>query len=199
MKRGLLLAAAAVLLAACGPVPQPAPSTSPPASATPSVSAPQSGLLQVHDPGQVTGTLTGPCHAGDSGQLPDPHCTPGAYDPAITAAVLCAPGYTTRTYRAPSSETTPFKWNTAVPAYGYGASFTGELDHLVPLELGGANDAANLWPEAGTIPNAKDHVETVLHDWVCAGGSAAQTRLGEAQGAIARDWQTAEKMLGVTS
>jgi hypothetical protein len=32
----------------------------------------------------------------------------------------------------------------------------------VPLELGGANEAANLWPEAGPVPNPKDSVERTL-------------------------------------
>lgn len=199
MKRALLLAAATVLLCACGPVPQPAPSSSPPPGAAPSVSAPENSLLQVHDPGQVTGTLTGPCHAGDGGQLPDPGCTPGAYDPAITAAVLCAPGYSTRTYRAPESQTSRFKFSEAYPAYGIPDGTKTELDHLVSLELGGSNDASNLWPEVPSTPNPKDAVENALHAWVCAGGSVAQVRLGEAQGAIARDWETAQKMLGVTS
>jgi hypothetical protein len=148
-------------------------------------------LHQVHDPGQVTGTLTGPCHTSDSGQLPDPHCTPGAYDPAVTAAILCAPGYSTRAYRAPESQTSAFKWHVAEPAYGQ-QNVTGELDHLVSLELGGANDASNLWVEAGTIPNAKDLIEGQLHAWVCqAAGAVAEQRLHDAQVSIAADWMTA--------
>jgi hypothetical protein len=154
-------------------------------------------LVQVHDPGHVTGVLTGPCHARANGQLPDPACTPGAYDPAVTAAILCAPGYSTRTYRAPESETSPFKWHVAEPAYGQ-QNVSGELDHLVSLELGGANDASNLWVEAGPIPNPKDSVENALHAWVCAAaGASAETRLHQAQVAIAADWMTAEQVLGI--
>jgi hypothetical protein len=66
-----------------------------------------------------------------------------------------------------------------------------ELDHLVPLELGGANDAANLWPEAGPVPNPKDSVEGVLNSAVCDG----RISLASAQRAIARDWRTAESAL----
>ena len=163
--------------------------------ASPSASAP--ALHQVHDPGQVTGTLTGPCMFRDGGQLPDPSCTPGAIDSAVTAAVLCSPSYRTSTYRPPSSQTSAFKYDVAEPAYGQ-ASVSGELDHLVSLELGGANDASNLWVEAGTIPNPKDSVENALHDWVCAAsGHAAETRLHRAQVAIAADWITAEHVLGI--
>jgi len=141
----------------------------------------------VHDPGQVTGTLQGPCHTRDNGRLPDPRCTPGAYDPQVTAAVLCAPGYTTRSYRPPASQTDAAKRDIVEPAYGM-AGVAGELDHLVPLELGGANDLSNLWVEAGSIPNPKDEVENRLHDMVCAG----QVTLRAAQVAIATDWETAE-------
>jgi 5-methylcytosine-specific restriction endonuclease McrA len=35
----------------------------------------------------------------------------------------------------------------------------GEYDHLVPLELGGANATSNLWGEVQSIPNPKDKVE----------------------------------------
>ncbi len=35
------------------------------------------GLLAIHDPGKVTGTLTRACRARDHGLLPDPACTPG--------------------------------------------------------------------------------------------------------------------------
>src|SRR5690349_5619919 len=37
------------------------------------------GLISVHDPGHVTGTITGTCHYRDGGQLPDPRCTPGSF------------------------------------------------------------------------------------------------------------------------
>jgi hypothetical protein len=162
---------------------------------SPSATAP--APHQAHDPGQVTGTLTGPCHTRDSGQLPDPSCTPGAYDPAITTAILCSPSYRTSTYRPPSSQTTAFKYSVSEPAYGE-QHVSGELDHLVPLELGGSNDASNLWVETGSIPNPKDAIENALHGWVCAGGAGvAQGRLPRAQVAIASDWLTAGQVLGI--
>jgi hypothetical protein len=84
----------------------------------------------------------------------------------------------------------------AEPAYGQG-HVSGELDHLIPLELGGANDAANLWVETGTIPNPKDTVENALHDWVCAARpEQAGERLAAARRAIASNWVTAPRRLG---
>jgi len=63
----------------------------------------------------------------------------------------------------------------------------------VSLELGGSNDATNLWPEVPPSPNPKDQVEDTLHDAVCAG----QVSLAAAQNAIASDWMTAEARLGL--
>jgi hypothetical protein len=150
--------------------------------------------VRVHDPGQVTGTVSGPCHARDGGRLPDRRCTPGAYDPAVTRAVLCSGGYSTDSYRPPESQTDAFKFSEAYPAYSIAAGTTSELDHLIPLELGGANDAANLWPYVGPLPNPKDHVENALHGAVCSGRVA----LGTAQRAIARNWETALQRLGIS-
>jgi len=66
-----------------------------------------------------------------------------------------------------------------------------ELDHLVSLELGGSNDAGNLWPERNDHPaggiNSKDVVENTLNRAVCS----HRVTLAAAQSAIATDWTTA--------
>jgi hypothetical protein len=153
-------------------------------------------LLAVHDPGEVTGTLNRPCHTRDHGLLPDRSCTPGAIDPAVTQAnigsTICRAGYTD-TVRPPEAQTAAFKWNAAEPAYGQ-HDVSGELDHLIPLELGGDNDAANLWVEAGPIPNPKDAVENALNQAVCNG----QITLRTAQREIARNWLRAAAGLGIS-
>jgi len=62
-----------------------------------------------------------------------------------------------------------------------------EVDHLVPLELGGNNDIANLWPEAAYPKpgfHEKDQVENYLHDQVCSGAMPMK----EAQTEIATNW-----------
>jgi hypothetical protein len=154
------------------------------------------GLKKVHDPGRVTGTLHGHCSYREHGQLPDPRCTPGSIDPAVTQAsirsTICKKGWTA-TVRPPESQTQRFKYQVAYPAYGDPGSKRTELDHLVPLELGGSNDATNLWPESPPVPNPKDTVERVLNEAVCAG----RVSLTAAQSAIASDWLTAEKKLGL--
>jgi hypothetical protein len=153
-------------------------------------------LVVRHDPGQVTGTLTGPCHTRDNGSMPDPHCTPGGIDPAVTQAniqsTICVSGYTERV-RPPESQTEAFKFDQSYPAYSIPSGDESELDHLVPLELGGDNDAANLWPEVGSLPNPKDAVEDALNQAVCGG----RVSLARAQRAIAHNWETAESRLGL--
>lgn len=189
----LLVATAFAVPAACRSAGQNAAPQQPRQAVSHSATA---GLRQVHDPGEVTGTLTVPCRYRDGGQLPDPSCTPGAIDPAVTQAnigeTICRTGYT-RTVRPPESDTERFKFDEAYPAYGVPHRTRTELDHLVPLELGGSNDAANLWPERPPTPNPKDDVEGALNDAVCSG----KVSLADAQRAIASDWKTAEARLGL--
>lgn len=127
------------------------------------------------------------CHA--RGPLPDPVCTPGVADPAVTQAAvhvtICAPGWT-KTVRPPTSYTNRLK-ATQIKAYGYADANPAhyEEDHLISLELGGdPSDARNLWPEPGPSPNPKDAVENLLHREVCAG----RITLKAAQREIANDW-----------
>jgi hypothetical protein len=199
---------AAVVLAGCASLSSAISSAA--ASATASGTAPASaaaaqstgtgtgtGLAKIHDPKQVTYSITlTTCHFRDGGQLPDPKCTPGAIDPAVTQAniqsTICKSGYTA-TVRPSAAQTDKAKYQVAYVAYGVPHSAGSELDHLVSLEIGGANDIANLWPEVGKVPNPKDPVENALHKAVCNG----TVTLAAAQEAIASDWQTAEAKLGI--
>jgi len=130
------------------------------------------------------------CHARGSGlySLPDPRCTPGAIDPAVTqaniASTICRRGYK-RTVRPPES-VTEIEKRASMDAYGdAGPPEDYEYDHLIPLELGGAaNDPRNLWPEPGASPNPKDLLENRLHALVCAGALG----LRAAQREIATNW-----------
>jgi hypothetical protein len=61
------------------------------------------------------------------------------------------------------------------------------IDHLIPLELGGSNRPANLWPQTYQDSKVKDRVEGELHDAVCSGAMT----LDAAQRAIAKDWHSA--------
>jgi hypothetical protein len=65
-----------------------------------------------------------------------------------------------------------------------------EIDHLIPLCLGGSDDLSNLWPpprlsiEPIWNAEAKDRLERLLCDMVCAG----QIDIATAQAAFASDW-----------
>lgn len=65
-----------------------------------------------------------------------------------------------------------------------------EVDHLIPRELGGADDERNLWPQPYTgalNAHMKDRLENALHRQVCAG----TLTLEHAQQAIRIDWVAA--------
>ena len=63
-----------------------------------------------------------------------------------------------------------------------------EIDHLIPLGIGGADTPENRWLESrDTAPwnaDVKDRLENYLHDQVCAG----RIDIREAQKAVAADW-----------
>lgn len=173
---------------------------------------PQAGtataVKAVHSPNSVAVDLSlapGQCKARtvDAAAglyLPDPACTPGAVDPAVTqdnlAATICKSGYTT-TVRAPASDTGKTK-ALSLSQYGQTRASTTEYDHLISLQLGGTNAVSNLWPEpnragAPGTTNPKDAIETRLNKAVCT----HKVTLAAAQKAIAANWVTAEKDLGL--
>jgi hypothetical protein len=127
--------------------------------------------------------LTFPAVAGDLPIRPDPKLTPGAIltnDPAT----ICQPGYA-KTVRHTSGKLKAQIYR----EYGLDkASSHFEIDHLISLELGGADVAANLWPESyDTAPwnaHLKDALEDRLHALVCA----RKLPVAQAQHEIATDW-----------
>lgn len=128
------------------------------------------------------------CHA--HGGLPDSACTPGATDSRVSqatiTATICTRGWTA-TVRPAESVTEPIK-RERMAAYGDTDSLAAtELDHLVPLELGGASTVANLWPQPWNGPvgaTVKDELENQLNELVCGGRLTLKT----AQQAIERNW-----------
>ncbi len=123
-------------------------------------------------------------------ELPNRLQTPGAIV-TTDAAMVCAPGYARN-----ARKVTPALRNAAFNAYGiprgrpaYRGGFPSRrrlyaLDHLVPLELGGANNVRNLWPQPRSEAKDKDRIEKALHAAVCSG----QLPLIDAQQRIERDW-----------
>jgi len=134
------------------------------------------------------GTITRGCRF--RGSLPDSRCTPGSVLSA-SAFRVCEPGYARAVRNVSALEKLAVR-----RAYGVGPRHgSQEIDHLVALELGGANDRANLWPEPA-LPRPgfreKDALENLLHRRVCTG----QMTLARAQRDMTRDWVAAWEKVG---
>jgi hypothetical protein len=118
---------------------------------------------------------------------PDRRCSPGAYYSGLTKPVLCSPTFRTSSVRN-VSEATKRAVETAygLPPRSYGRTI--EIDHIVPLEIGGSNAIANLFPQKLTAQpgyRVKDRLENKLHTLVCSGSML----LRNAQSQIAANWQ----------
>ena len=129
--------------------------------------------------------------------VPDPHCTPGGIDPSVTADVLRNAGWRTGCIRNCSTSEAEkhiaYRWyGLHTPRKNFGEHQVCELDHLVPLELGGADGMGNIWPQCGPSDTElkeryfkmKDRVENCLANEVRTG----KMPLATAQRGIATDW-----------
>lgn len=147
--------------------------------------------------------VSAPAFAGD---MPDSAITPGGIE-TTDEAIVCAPEYS-KLARNVSESTKKFIYH----SYGLdGGAHTGycdeahagkrgcEVDHLVSIELGGTNEAKNLWIQPYRILDLtpgevewnavmKDTLENRLHKMVCKEHSIT---LEEAQHAISTDWKAA--------
>lgn len=174
------------------------------------------GIVVASGHGWTDAGLLGPVPAGGSchyargaggAPLPDHHCTPGAVDTAVTDAdtadTVCRKGGYTSSVRPPVTLTNPMKLR-LLAAYGIPASQAQryELDHLIPLNAGGASDVRNLWPEPNDSTststntanrNAKDGVEQYVFEAICDG----RVKVTAARNAMANDWTTAVSRLGL--
>lgn len=119
------------------------------------------------------------------GPLPDPECTPGAVFPNATKDVICVSGYSKKVRDVSVAQK---KKIFAMYGIAYPVPFGSyEIDHLIPLSLGGSNEAANLWPKsAEPFPGffEKNVTGNYLVEQVCSG----RVDLAVAQERIARDW-----------
>lgn len=123
-----------------------------------------------------------PALFGSEGKYPNSAITPGAIL-AVTRDDVCSVGYSKAIRNVPV-EVKRRVYDT------YGIQYvprTYEVDHLIPLELGGSNSIRNLWPEPYGIEwnaHVKDRLENRPHNLVCEGA----INLDTAQRAISHDW-----------
>jgi hypothetical protein len=121
------------------------------------------------------------------GTTPDRRCSPGAYYTGLTKAVICSPNFRTASVQN-VSQAIEYKVKAAYGLLPRNYAHAVEIDHIVPLVLGGSNVIANLFPEkldAQPSPKAKDRLELTLHQLVCSGSM----NLRGAQEQIAANWQ----------
>ncbi len=148
---------------------------------------------------KVTLPPTGACTPKAAGEyfVPDPHCTPVAINPTLTDIVLKNPAFRTGCVRNDATteqqKAKTYIWyHISHPANNQGNTQVCELDHLIPLYLGGADTLDNIWPQCGPAGvhlddryfKQKDKVEFYLGQQVREG----KMKLEDAQQGIARDW-----------
>ena len=115
-------------------------------------------------------------------QLPSVFQTPGNKSRANEAQICAAD------FEASVKPIAKWQRDQALERYGKRPEdFTGELDHLIPVGLGGTNDPDNLWPipPSKTMgPEQKKALDLKLHQLVCD----KTLKLKDAQDAIKKDW-----------
>jgi len=133
--------------------------------------------------------------------LPDKIKTPGVVSAYLATQQLCAKDFRTKPLRNVSRDKKKFIFT----SYGINCIMGGkpiektddlslaacktfEIDHLVPLALGGQNSVKNLWPQSysGRPYNAhvKDALENHMRALVCKG----RIRLADAQACLMDNW-----------
>src|SRR6185503_21043942 len=99
--------------------------------------------------------LAGTAYGAD---LPNPDLTPGKVL-TTDAATICKPGYAQTVRHTPGSVKAERYRTYGIRKHGPGDY---EIDHLISLELGGADVAANLWPQSYHTSPWNAHVKDRL-------------------------------------
>lgn len=120
-------------------------------------------------------------------QLPDRRLTPGTVS-SVTAKQVCAPGYDRRARHAyddaARAMSRAVRREYGVRAAGY------RIDHLVPIEAGGAPfDVRNLWPQPIDESFVKDERENAAHDRICSSHDPDAT-MRDVQREFETNWTT---------
>ena len=107
-----------------------------------------------------------PVSAATSGPPPGAAAADPAVTQATVASTVCRSGYT-KTVRNVSNATK----SSIYAAYGVAQAKKRlyVIDHLIPLEVGGSNATANLWPQLKADAKKKDVLENLVHARLCAG------------------------------
>lgn len=125
--------------------------------------------------------------SGDNREYPDSGFTPGDVK-TTDASLVCISSYGKNARNIPVElqKQVFHEYSLTYPNDDY------EIDHLVPLELGGSNDIKNLWPQSKETAPRKNEVEAWLRRQVCEGTFSLEA----AQNALKTDWLAQYQKMG---
>lgn len=156
-----------------------------------------------------TEPLNGECHPGTSNgyPIPDPKCTPGAYNTTLGVSVLGHKGFKTGCVRDKATSAKQkdkvYGWyGIKKPANNTGSKQVCEKDHLVSLEIGGADTLDNIWPQCGpsrvVLKNRYFKQKDLVENFVAVPFHTGENKLvlddgtelslADVQHQIAKDW-----------
>jgi hypothetical protein len=176
-----LAAAATAVLVSCSP--DPSAPYFPSAAATPD--SPAKVLAQASVPSPSAGV---PIPTGTIAR-PDPKLTPGATATTDVAAICHQSSHAKGIFSPRSRLVSAADQSAVFSAYHISPTQAKHygLDFLIPLQLGGANSRANLWPmplNRGLNFHQKQVLNIRVHVLVCHG----EMRIDQAQRAFETDW-----------
>jgi hypothetical protein len=133
------------------------------------------------------------------GDLPDPVKTPGAVRTTDRAEICNTKTKDVRDVSGSLKEAVRRSYGMSHKRDGWcNGEEACEIDHLIPLAIGGSNDQTNLWPqpydrERRWNAHMKDRLEVRLRKLICKQGLDPV----EAQTLVAKDWTAAyQKWVG---
>jgi hypothetical protein len=115
----------------------------------------------------------------------------------VTIAVLRNPSFTTRCVRDAATKAeekaTTYRWyDLPFPSNNSGQNQICELDHLISLELGGADTLDNAWPQCGPSGVARPQrffkEKNAVENFLAMQVKQGRMELGATQRGIAADW-----------
>ncbi len=121
--------------------------------------------------------------------MPNPKLTPGDTLP-VTLADIQVKGFSSKVRNVPVSVKRQVYASYGIVHWNKGEY---EVDHLVPLSLGGSNSKKNLWPESYLTAPWNAHVKDQLEYKLLALVRAGKVDLYTAQQEMAHDWIAAYK------
>ena len=136
-------------------------------------------------------------HDGVDYAAPDPKCTPGAINPTLKLSVLKHPHFSTKCERdkatSASRKQITYDWyGVDKPANNKGKKMVCELDHLISIEIGGADTIDNIWPQCGpsrvVLKNRYFKQKDMVEDYLAAQVRAGTMQLDDVQAGIAKNW-----------